>query len=212
MQWLSAIEEVLTSIHADGLAEDCQKQIELNKDYNSIKHDRLEVFTNYFLSTLSMLAADIKHLHLPKQIQKKSVQENKNEIKIEIEIVSPGTSPDSKSILIVNKMKIFMNSIKSALHDSEHKLLGVASGVAALGYLRTSKPDLIIIDEDMPGIDSFTFTKTIRNMGHMTPIILTISKITKEKAVKFTEAGVADFIVKPITPIDVQKKIAKHLP
>jgi CheY-like chemotaxis protein len=212
MQWLSAIEETLSSIYAYGLAEDCQKQIEINRDFNSIKHEKLEVFTNYFLSTLSMLAADIKQLHLPKHIQKKNTEENKNEIKIEIEIVSPGSSPDSKSILIVNKMKIFLNSIKSALNDHEHKILGVSSGVAALGYLRTSKPDLLIIDEDMQGIDSYTFTKTIRNMGHMTPIILTTSKITKEKAVKFTEAGVADFIVKPISPGDVQKKLAKHLP
>jgi PleD family two-component response regulator len=30
--------------------------------------------------------------------------------------------------------------------------------------------------------------------------------------VKFMEAGVADFIVKPITPADVHKKVTKHLP
>jgi len=212
MQYLTGIEESLVKIHADSLLEDCQKQIELLKDFNNIRQEKLEMFAKYFLSTLSMLAADLKQLHLPKHMPKKTKKESKDEIHIEIEIIAPGASPDSKTILIVNKMKIFMSSIKSALGDANHKILGITSGIAALGYLRTSKPDLLIIDEELPGIDSFTFTKTIRDMGQMTPIIVTTSKITKESAVKFTEAGVADFIVKPITPGDVQKKIAKHLP
>jgi DNA-binding response OmpR family regulator len=71
---------------------------------------------------------------------------------------------------------------------------------------------LFVIDEDLPGTNSYVFTKIIRATGHLGPIIFTTSKITKDKMVKFMEAGVADFIVKPITPADVQKKVTKHLP
>ena len=104
-----------------------------------------------------------------------------------------------------------MNSIKSALGDSGYELLGVTSGIAALGYLKNSKPDLIIIDADLTDIDSHKLLKTIRDIGHRIPVIFTTSTINKEIMVKYMEAGVADFIAKPIVPQDVQKKITKHL-
>ena len=108
-------------------------------------------------------------------------------------------------------MTMFMNSLKNALSDKGHKLIGVTSAEMAVGYLRTSKPDLFILDEDLPGTDCYVLVKIIRATRQMAPIIFTTSKITKDKMVKFMEAGVADFIMKPITTADVQKKVAKHL-
>jgi len=212
MQWLTSIEESLTKIHAGHLLDDCRSQIELNKDFNNIRHDKLEIFVNYFLSSLSMLAADIKQLHLPKQMPKKEAAKAVIEdLKSEVEQISAGSSKNAKTILIVNKMKIFMNSVKSALSESGHELLGATSGLVALGYLKSAKPDLLIIDVDLTDVDCYRLVKTIRDFGHKIPIIFTTSKITKESMVKFMEAGVADFIAKPIVPQDVQKKIAKHL-
>ena len=105
-----------------------------------------------------------------------------------------------------------MNSFKNALGDIGHKLIGVTTAEAAVSYLKTAKPDLFILDEDLPGTDVYVLIKIIRATGQLAPIIFTTSKITKDKMVKFMEAGVADFIAKPITPADVQKKVTKHLP
>ena len=213
MQWLTAIQESLTKIHATELAGDVSNQIAANRDFNNIRHEKLEVFINYLLSSMSMLSADIKMLHLPKKIDQAVEQTNAAEhIAVEVELLSRGSSPDAKTVLIVNKMTMFMNSFKNALGDVGHTLIGVTTAEAALGYLKTAKPDLFIIDEDLPNTDSMIFTKVIRATGHLAPIIFTTSKITKDKMVKFMEAGVADFIMKPITPADVQKKVTKHLP
>jgi hypothetical protein len=65
LRWLSSIEESLAKIYANGLAEECRDQIALCKDINGIKQSKLEVFANYFLSSLSILSADIKKLNLP---------------------------------------------------------------------------------------------------------------------------------------------------
>ena len=212
LQWLTAIEETLIKLHATELAKDCRTQIDINKDFNNIRHEKLEVFINYLLSSVSMLSADIKLLHLPTQLKRADEKSNVMEhIAVEVELLTPGDSPNAKTILIVNKMTMFMNSLKNALGDKGHKLIGVTSAESAIGYLKTSKPDLFVIDEDLPGIDVFVLLKLIRATGQMAPIIFTTSKITKEKMVKFMEAGVADFIMKPITPADVQKKINKQL-
>ena len=64
-RWLTAIEQSLNKIHAVSLMEDCQNHIELIKDINNIRQEKLEVFIDYFLSSLSMLSADIKKMNLP---------------------------------------------------------------------------------------------------------------------------------------------------
>jgi len=211
LQWLTVIEESLTKINASELADDCRSHIAINKDFNNIHHEKLEVFINYLLSSMSMLSADIKMLHLPKELELVNETEAPEHIAVEVELLSQGSSSDAKTVLVVNKMTMFMNSFKNALHDAGHRLIGVTTAEAALNYLKTSKPDLFVIDEDLPGTNSYVFTKIIRATGHLAPIIFTTSKITKDKMVKFMEAGVADFIVKPITPADVQKKVNKHL-
>jgi len=212
LQWLNTIEETLVKMHATELAKDCRNQINTNKDFNNIRHEKLEVFINYLLSSMSMLSADIKLLHLPKQLPKsKDKSGGAEHIEVEVELLSPGSSPDAKTIFIMNKMTMFMNSFKNALGDVGHKLIGVTTAEAAVNYLKTAKPDLFILDEDLPGTDVYVLIKIIRATGQLAPIIFTTSKINKDKMVKFMEAGVADFIAKPITPADVQKKVTKHL-
>jgi hypothetical protein len=70
-KWLIAIAESLETIYADELLEDCRAQIEANKDYNNIRHEKLEIYCNFLLSSLSMLASDIKSLYLPKKSKTK---------------------------------------------------------------------------------------------------------------------------------------------
>jgi CheY-like chemotaxis protein len=209
LQWLSSIEDSLKKIHADNLLEDCQNQINVNKNYDNIRHEKLEVFVDYFLSSLSLLSDDVITISLPAQ---KTVSVSGDaDVEVTVKILSPGSSPSAKSIFAVNKTTIFLKNLKLALKDSGHELIGATSGVTAIYYLKASKPDLILLDDDIPDTDSFEFIKKIRELGRMAPIIFTTSNINKENMVKAMEAGVADFIIKPITTNDVQEKVAKHL-
>jgi len=212
LQWLSTIEETLTKLHAKDLASGCREQIAINKDAQNVQQEKLGVYVHYLLSSMSMLSSDIIALGLPKKLTvakpkpKKTVQSIEN---IEFVVLSPGDSEVSKKILVVNKMKIFMNSLKNSLGDFGYTIIGTSSAESAAGYLQTEKADLIIVDEDLK--DSHLLIKIIRASGHTSPIIFTTSNITKDKMVKFMEAGVADFIMKPISPGDVQKKVSLYL-
>jgi len=64
MRWLSALEGALTQIHANALADECRKQINLNNEYSAIRHEKLELFINYILSSISILCEDIGTLRL----------------------------------------------------------------------------------------------------------------------------------------------------
>ena len=211
LQWLNTIEESLLKINATELASECREQIELNKDLKNVRPSRVTVYVNYLLATLSKLSEEIIALGLPKKLEIAEDEENTPTKKPEYEVLSQGSSEDSKIILIVNKMKMFKNSLKNALSTGEFTVIGTSSAEDAAGYIQIEKPDLFIIDEDLQGTDEMVLVKLIRGSGQMTPIIFTTSKITKDKMVKFMEAGVADFIMKPISPADVQKKVMKHL-
>jgi len=54
---LSAVKEILGKIYADEMAQDCTKQINW---LGSEKHEKIEAYMRYFLSSLSILSADIQ--------------------------------------------------------------------------------------------------------------------------------------------------------
>jgi hypothetical protein len=64
IRWLGVIEAALAQINADNLVEECRRQINLNNDYSAIRHEKMELFINYFLTSLSLLCADIGVLKL----------------------------------------------------------------------------------------------------------------------------------------------------
>jgi hypothetical protein len=64
IRWLGVIETSLAQIYADSLMEECRRQINLNHDYGTIRHEKLELFINYFLTSLSLLCEDIGTLKL----------------------------------------------------------------------------------------------------------------------------------------------------
>ncbi|MCL2187531.1 MAG: hypothetical protein FWC16_10510 [Defluviitaleaceae bacterium] len=64
MRWLGVLEGALTQIHANALADECRKQINLNNEYSAIRHEKLELFINYILSSISILCEDIGTLKL----------------------------------------------------------------------------------------------------------------------------------------------------
>ena len=206
LQWLAAIEETLLHIHADSLAEDCRNQIDANQDISRIRHEKFEIFANYFLTSLDMLSSDIKALRMPRQKQKETEQNGEYEI-----TVKHIASDNAKTILALNKMKILLKNLKVILNDFDYNLIGITSVESMFTYLKLDQPDLIILDDDFPDMDGREIAKKIREMGHAAPIIFLTGNITKEYMVKAMAAGAADFIVKPIAASDVQDKIAAHL-
>lgn len=223
LQWLKLICSSLAQIHADYLVRICDEQINLYQGLKNIRHERLKVFVDYFLATLTIFFDDIYNLfgdlgakaNAGKGAGAEAAEDGDEieyeEVPVEFEVVKPGKYENSDCILAIYKMRIFSHSLKAALVDTEHKLVGVTSGEAALAYLKEEYPDLLIIDENLPGIGAYDLTRAIRKLGQESPIIYTTSTINRSEMVKFMEAGVADFIMKPINASDAQKKVEKYL-
>jgi FixJ family two-component response regulator len=71
------------------------------------------------------------------------------------------------------------------------------------------KPNLFVLDIDMPEMDGIDFALELRKLGYTTPIIFVTGNAAKSYVVKAMAAGAADFIVKPINPQNVVDRINK---
>ena len=118
----------------------------------------------------------------------------------------------SLSILLVDDNQ-HMRAITSAILQSAgiRKIRGVSDGALALEALREHAIDLAIVDFNMFPIDGVEFTRLVRNSPDSAnpylPIIMMTGHSEKHRVVEARDAGVTEFVVKPITAKAVLDRI-----
>jgi two-component system chemotaxis response regulator CheB len=101
-------------------------------------------------------------------------------------------------VLIVDDSAGSRRTIQDILESSpDMTVVGKASdGEEALRSALTLKPDLVILDLQMPRMDGFTFLRILMSR-HPTPVIVVSSYSQKENVFKALELGALDFVAKP---------------
>jgi len=194
---LSEIKDMLAKIYADDLAADCAKQIGL---IGNTMHEKIEAFMRYLLSSLSMLSINIQMAQQKIDMSMSLQDGNLN-----------GGALSDKKILAVDDTTFFQNILKKVLHDTSYKLTCAASGREALKILEKQKPDIFLLDIEMPGMDGYELAEKIREKGFKEPIIFLTGNAKKEYLAKAVEAGATDFIIKPINKEILISKIRKYI-
>jgi PAS domain S-box-containing protein len=87
-----------------------------------------------------------------------------------------------------------------------------ADGQEAIQKVLSHKYDLILMDIQMPNVDGYEATKTIRKEGITTPIIALTANVMNKDKEKCIETGCNDYLPKPIDRKELLAKISKYLP
>jgi len=103
------------------------------------------------------------------------------------------------TVLIVDDEKSIRESLSGILLDEGFTPLTAESGEAALLLLRDEKPDLILLDIWMPGMDGLETLTKIREIYPDQIVVMMSGHGTIETAVKATKLGAYDFIEKPLS-------------
>jgi CheY-like chemotaxis protein len=208
---ISTLRDMLTDIHADGMAKEMQSQINANTKTENIRHERLEAFISYFLSTVTILSIDIQKAELL------SLEETDEETDGKPEVRDAGASEESvkldnqKTILAVDDNPVHLTALKTYLKGAPYKLTCLSSGEDALRYIEKKHPDLFILDIMMPGIDGIELAKRIKTSDPAAKIIFMTGSSSKDVVLKAFEAGCVDFIVKPANKDNVIARISKSI-
>jgi two-component sensor histidine kinase/CheY-like chemotaxis protein len=117
------------------------------------------------------------------------------------------------TILIVDDEPHNLDVLNSFLQKSGFKVLVATDGEQALKRVSHVRPDLILLDVNLPGIDGFETCRRLQATDAIrdVPIVfITVDADTVNK-VKGFEMNAADYITKPFDPEEVLARIGKHL-
>jgi two-component system chemotaxis response regulator CheY len=100
------------------------------------------------------------------------------------------------------------------LKQAGYSVLTANSGDTALNVLKTNKPNLVITDLNMPGMNGIEFIKAAKANANLrfTPFIILTTESGAGKKDDARAAGAAGWLVKPVVPdqpLQVVKQLAK---
>jgi putative two-component system response regulator len=103
------------------------------------------------------------------------------------------------AILVVDDEEQNRKLLSRLLFLCGYEVTAVADGEAALAHLERSRPDLILLDVQMPGIDGFEVCQRIKQNPNtrLTPVVLVTALQGRAHKIKGIEVGADDFLTKP---------------
>ena len=101
-----------------------------------------------------------------------------------------------RKILIVDDEPDFLEIMSARLEADDYEVTTAANGEAALNYVKNDKPDAVLLDILMPGIDGLEVLKRIRKMDESLPVYIITAFSTDERFKEANKLGASGFIVK----------------
>ena len=102
----------------------------------------------------------------------------------------------SAKILVVDDEPQIRRMLRTTLTANGYQVADARCGEDALSEFRAFRPDLVIMDLNMPGMGGFEATRELRQVSDVPIIILTVRNAETDK-VKALDAGADDYICKP---------------
>lgn len=116
-------------------------------------------------------------------------------------------------VLLVDDSPETLTTLVEALEGASLTALVARDGLSAISLLDRVKPDLVLMDAMMPGIDGFETCRRIKKIPNMslTPVIFMTGLSDREHVIAGLEAGGVDYVTKPIDQQEMLARIRIHL-
>jgi DNA-binding response OmpR family regulator len=102
-------------------------------------------------------------------------------------------------VLIVEDDSAMLRALVTALRAEGYELVTAERGDDGLKLLRGRRPDIVLLDAMLPGIDGFEICRTARAEGITTPIIMLTARALEADRVSGLDLGADDYVTKPFS-------------
>ena len=116
-----------------------------------------------------------------------------------------------KKLLIVDDEPDIATSIQYVLTQEGFLTLLAHDGVKAIQLVEAEKPDLIILDLMMPGLDGLEVCRRVRAQDRKIPILMLTARTSEIDTVVGLELGANDYIAKPVRLRELVARVKAHL-
>lgn len=119
----------------------------------------------------------------------------------------------SKKILVIDDEPELVKAVKIRLESNGYEVETAYDGPTGLEKTKEFKPDLILLDIIMPGMNGYEVSKKLKAEPDTKdiPIIIFTASQQRELEEKCKEVGVTDFITKPFETSDLLNMVNKFL-
>ncbi len=115
------------------------------------------------------------------------------------------------TVLIVEDEKNIVDILRFNLQRSGYDTLEAYDGTDGLEKARANKPDLILLDVMLPGMNGFDVCKTLRDEGDHVPILLLTAREEEGDKVQGLELGADDYITKPFSMRELIARVGANI-
>lgn len=111
-----------------------------------------------------------------------------------------------KTILVVDDEAKIVQLVRDYLEKAGFGVWTASDGIQALDLARKEKPDLVILDLGLPGMDGLDVTRELRRSSNVPIIMLTARGEESDKLVGL-ELGADDYLTKPFSPKELVARV-----
>lgn len=132
----------------------------------------------------------------------------KNVVDVVVAYLSDETRTAKKKILVVDDSGAMLRNVKGWLED-KYQIILANSGAMAIKYLSLDKPDLVLLDYEMPIVDGKQVLQMIRTEMEFSdvPVIFLTSKSDKQSVIDVMSLKPEGYLLKTMPPQDIIKTV-----
>jgi DNA-binding response OmpR family regulator len=112
----------------------------------------------------------------------------------------------SRTILVVDDEPRIVELARDYLEHAGFRVIAAADGTSALELARRDRPDLVVLDLGLPGLDGLDVTKALRAEGTI-PIVMVTARDDELDTLLGLELGADDYLTKPFSPRELVARV-----
>src|SRR5688500_16279106 len=118
-----------------------------------------------------------------------------------------------QKILVIDDSPQVHQLVRARLGDEPVEVQGAREGLAGIELARTLRPDLILLDIEMPGIDGLDVCRALKNdpLTINIPVVFMAGSCTGETKMLGLELGGVDFVNKPFESAELRARVRAAL-
>lgn len=118
-------------------------------------------------------------------------------------------NPEKRTVLVVDDEEYIRDLVRTALSFSGFEVAVAGDGITALNDVQRLRPDLVILDVNMPGFDGFEVVRRLRDAGDATPVIFLTARAETRELDEYRTLGPLGIIIKPFDPITLADTVRR---
>jgi len=201
--------DTLTRLHAGGIVKEYRPKIDTLLKAANPDYDSLEAVVENFIHAVNTLSIEIqmashKGAAAPAAAPRQA---------------SPPSQPQAKQIfskkgskiLAVDNAVMYLNTLKKLLENAPYDLFCTTSCAEAMEYVKKERPDLILLDIEMPEMDGYDLARRIKQGGCKAPIIFITANSERQYVDKAVEVGAVGLLMKPLRSNQLMAKLQEFV-